>query len=86
MGITPECRLPSFIIITAPKKSKTGPNETQVQTFVDEKEASVQLDGWKTDFSMPYQEYRKEEKRKLHGKNDKRYQNFVAQGDMRSTI
>lgn len=57
MGIlkTPECRLPSFITIKAPEKLKTGPRETQVQTLIDEKEASVQLDVWKTDFfiAMP---------------------------------
>lgn len=60
MGITPECRSPSFIIIKAPEKLKTGPTETQVQTLVDEKEASVQLDGWKTDFSVPCQRKRNE--------------------------
>lgn len=53
MGIlkTPECRLPSFIIIKAPEKLKTGPREAPVQTLVDEKEASIQLVAWKTDFS-----------------------------------
>lgn len=55
MGITPQCRLPSFIIIKAPKKLKTGPREIQAQTLIDEKEAAIQLDGWKTDFSMPCQ-------------------------------
>lgn len=63
MGIlkTPECRLPSFIIIKAPEKLKAGPQETQVQTLADEKEASVQLDGWKTDFSVPCQRHRNKE-------------------------
>lgn len=60
MGIlkTPQCRLPSFIIIKVPEKLKTGPRETQVQTLIDEKEASVQLDAWKTDFYMPCQRHR----------------------------
>lgn len=59
MGIlkTPECRLPSFIIIKAPEQLKTGPRETQVQTLIDEKEASVQLNAWKTDFIMPCQRH-----------------------------
>lgn len=63
MGIlkTPECRPPSFIIIKAPEKLKTDPWETQVQTLTDEKEAGVQLDAWKTDFSMPCQRHRNKE-------------------------
>lgn len=63
MGIlkTPQCRLPSFIIIKAPEKLKTGPRVAQVQTLVDEKGASVQLDAWKTDFFMPCQRPRNTE-------------------------
>lgn len=66
MGIlkTPECRLPSFITIKAPEKLKTDPRETQVQTLIDEKEASVQLDVWETDFfvAMPKTEMKEMER------------------------
>lgn len=64
MGIlkTPECRLPSFIMIKASEKLKTGPRETQVQTLTDEKEASFQLDACKTDFSMQCQRRRNKER------------------------
>lgn len=58
---TPQYQLPTFIIIKAPEKLKTGPWETQVQTLIDEKEASAQLDAWKTDFSMLCQRHRNKE-------------------------
>lgn len=81
MGIlkTTECRLLSFITIKAPEKLKTGPLETPVQTLIDEKEASVQLHVWKTDFSisMPKTEIKKNEK--VDGKDDRRWQRVMGQ-------